>query len=167
METKRDITCCFTGHRPAKLPWGQNEEHPDCLKLKTEIKANLEGIYQCGYRHFICGMAIGCDMYFAEAVLDLKEKFPDISLEAAIPCGDQPEKWTAAQRQRYNRIIDSCDKISVLQIKYSSDCMLKRNEYMVDHSSLLLAVYNGKPGGTMKTILYADRQGLKTILIEI
>ena len=22
-------SCCFSGHRPAKLPWGENEDDPD------------------------------------------------------------------------------------------------------------------------------------------
>ena len=60
-----ETTCCFTGHRPAKLPWGTNEKDPRCLALKEELTSRLEGIYEAGYRHFICGMAEGCDMYFA------------------------------------------------------------------------------------------------------
>ena len=24
-------TCCFTGHRPEKLPWRDNERDPPCL----------------------------------------------------------------------------------------------------------------------------------------
>ena len=166
MENK-EISCCFTGHRPAKLPWGSREADPRCDELKKEIAQRLEGIYEAGYRHFICGMAIGCDMYFAEAVLYLRSLHPDITLEAAIPCGTQPDKWAKSQRERYNRLIDSCDSIKVLQIDYSPDCMQKRNRYMVDKSSLLLACYDGRPGGTMSTILYAQRQGLKTILIDI
>ena len=28
-------TCCFTGHRPDKLPWGSRESDPRCLTLKN------------------------------------------------------------------------------------------------------------------------------------
>ena len=160
-------TCCFSGHRPAKLPWGANEDDPACRRLKEELRSRLDGIYEAGYRHFICGMAIGCDMYFAEAVLKLKENYPDITLEAAIPCGSQPEKWNSEQRKRYNRLIDACTYVTVLQINYTSDCMMKRNIYMVDHASLLLACFNGCAGGTMNTILYARRNGVKDIIIDI
>ena len=90
-----------------------------------------------------------------------------MSLEAAIPCGTQPDKWKIQQRQRYNRLLDSCDRVNVLQINYTPDCMLRRNRYMVDRSSLLLACYDGRPGGTMSTILYAQRQECTVVLIDI
>ncbi len=163
----RAHSCCFTGHRPMKLPWGMNERDPRCMALKLELAARLEAIYALGYRHFLCGMAIGCDMYFAEAVLALRDVHGDVTLEAAIPFGDQPGRWDEAQRRRYNSLIDRADKVTVLQIGYTSDCMMQRNRYMVDRSSLLLACFDGRPGGTMNTILYAERSGVKTVIIEV
>lgn len=163
----RERTCCFSGHRPAKLPWRANEADALCIALKNELLCRLDGIYEAGYRHFICGMAIGCDMYFAEAVLELRKKYPDITLEAAIPCGSQPERWAPDQRRRYNRLIDACDKVTVLQIEYSADCMMRRNMYMVDRASLLLTCFNGRPGGTMNTVLYAQRNGVKSVIIDV
>ena len=139
----REHSCCFTGHRPQKLPWGMNEKNPRCTALKEELDARLTAIYELGYRHFVCGMAIGCDMYFAEAVLKLKAQHGDVVLEAAIPFGDQ------------------------LQYGYTPDCMMRRNRYMVDRASLLLACYDGRPGGTMNTILYAERSGVKVIIVDI
>ncbi len=163
----REHSCCFTGHRPQKLPWGMNENDPRCVSLKAELAARLEAIYELGYRSFLCGMAIGCDMYFAEAVLALREKHADVRLEAAIPFGDQPGRWGQAQRRRYNTLIDSADEVTVLQYGYTPDCMMRRNRYMVDRSSLLLACYDGRPGGTMNTILYAQRSGVKVIIVDV
>ena len=163
----REHSCCFTGHRPQKLPWGMNEDDPRCLALKREIAARLDAVYELGYRRFLCGMAIGCDMYFAEAVLALREKYGDGTLEAAIPFGDQPGRWSQKLRLRYNKLIDSADQVTVLQYGYTPDCMMRRNRYMVDHASLLLACYDGRPGGTMNTILYAERNEVKVVVIEI
>ena len=164
---RREITCCFTGHRLARLPWGARETDERCLALRAEIAMRLEGIYQAGYRHFLCGMALGCDSYFAEAVLALKSLYPEVTLEAAVPCRSQADRWTKKQRERYEQLLSLCDTVTVLQEDYSPDCMMRRNRYMVDHASLLLACFNGRPSGTMNTIVYAQRQGLQTILIDL
>jgi len=164
---KREISCCFTGHRPHKLPWVKRENDERCIALKEELAARLEGIYEYGCRYFYCGMALGCDTYFAEAVLELKDCHGDVQLEAAIPCRTQADKWSRADKERYERILRRCDKITVLQEEYTPDCMQRRNRYMVDNSSVMLACYDGRPGGTMSTLLYAQRQGVQTIIIEI
>ena len=94
-------TCCFTGHRPSKLPWGTREEDPRCVALKGRIAAALEEEYAAGVRHFISGMARGADLYFAEAVLALKERRPDVLLECARPCESQADRWPEEERARY------------------------------------------------------------------
>ena len=164
---EKTITCCFTGHRPGKLPWGADETDPRCLAMQEELRAHLEGIYASGYRVFYCGMAEGCDMLFAEAVLSLRARCPDVRLEAAVPCADQPLRWARAQRKRYNRLLDSCDSVHILQLHYAPGCMQRRNRYMIDRSSLLLACYNGLPGGTRSTMLCAMREGLKVLTVEV
>jgi uncharacterized phage-like protein YoqJ len=164
---ERENTCCFTGHRPVRLPWGTNEADPRCVALKEQLAACLEGIYASGYRHFICGMAIGCDTYFAEAVLALKSGHGDVTLEAAIPCDDQAARWNRKQQERYAELLKQCDERTYVSHAYSPNCMMKRNEYMIDRSSVLLACFNGQSSGTMKTILYAERSGIRTIILDL
>ena len=164
---EREITCCFTGHRPMHLPWGSNEGDARCQALLQELSARLTGIYEAGYRRFLCVMALGCDTFFAEAVLALRDERPDVRLEAAIPCEGQSDRWNAAQKARYDALLRRCDAVTVLQKSYTPDCMQRRNRYMVDRSSLLLACYNGSPGGTRNTLLYAMREQVKVITIDI
>ena len=154
----RPATCCFTGHRPTKLPWRYDEEEPRCLTLKAKLRDAVATAYQSGYRHFICGMALGCDLYFAEAVLALRRHHADITLEAAIPCPGQDHAWAPDQRERYRRILEACDYETMVQDHYGPGCMQRRNRYMVDHSSLVIAVYDGSSGGTRQTLEYAIRQ---------
>ena len=163
----REICCCFSGHRPNRLPWGSRESDERCLDLKGTLADTLEDLYGRGFRHFICGMALGCDFYFAEAVLALRELHPDVTLEAAIPCPTQADGWAAADRERYEELLARCDEQHLIQQAYSPNCMQRRNQYMVDHSALLLAAFAGLPGGTMNTILYAQRSGVKTVVIGI
>lgn len=163
----RGKTCTFTGHRENKLPWRGDEDDPRCLRLKECIYDAVESVYQSGVRHYICGMANGSDMYFGEAVLSLREEHPEVTLEAAVPCEGQSARWPAALRRRYDRLACECNYLTVLQKDYTPDCMLRRNRYMVDASAVLIAAYNGSPGGTRSTLLYAMRQGLQIIQLPM
>ena len=157
------ISCSFSGHRPEKLPWGDNERDERCLTLKASIREMVEKAYADGYRHFICGMARGCDTYFCEEVLRLRDRVQDITVEAAIPCPTQADGWPRAQQERYRRLVAACDYETLVQSSYSPGCMQRRNRYMVDHAALLLAVHNGQPGGTRRTMEYAMRRGLQIV----
>lgn len=163
---RRDRTCCFTGHRPEKLPWGANEWDERCVRVKEKLNDALAAAYEEGFRHFICGMARGCDLYFAEAVLALKERGVDVTLEAAVPFAGQSASWNAVQRDRYERIISRCDSVNILRDRYTGDCMHNRNRYMVDHSSLVIAVYDGSNGGTRRTLEYALHQKIPFVDID-
>ena len=44
--------------------------------------------------------------------------------------------------------------------------MEKRNRYMVDHADLLIAVWDGRPSGTGKTVQYAQQQGKHVLMID-
>ena len=97
----RERSCCFTGHRASKLPWGFNERDARCIELKRRIADAAEAVYGAGVRHYICGMANGCDLYFAEAVLELRERHSDVTLEAAVPYEAQAAHWEGALRSLY------------------------------------------------------------------
>ena len=164
----RQSACCFTGHRPGKLPWRYNEEDLRCVSLKARIADAVEAAYQEGFRHFLCGMAQGTDLYFCQAVLDLRQAHPDVTIEAAVPFAGQADRWPAADQARRLALLDQCDLETVVQHTYTPGCMGRRNRYMVDRSSLLLAVYDGIPrGGTMNTLAYAMRQGVQTVILPV
>ena len=163
---RRETTCAFTGHRPEKLPWREDERDPRCLDLKDRLAAAVEGAYGKGMRHFLCGMARGADFYFCEAVLDLRERYPDVTIEAVLPCETQAARWTERDRDRYFALVAACDLETMVQRKYDRNCMLRRDRYLVDHASHLIAVYDGLLGGTMYTISYAMKQGLSLKILK-
>ena len=113
---------------------------------------------------FLCGMARGCDMYFAEAVLAARETFPQIRLTAMIPCPTQPDAWPQAERARYARLLAACDAVCVLEPVYSDGCMLRRNRAMVDAAERVITVYDGgAAGGTAAAVRYAQRRGRELV----
>lgn len=164
---ERNISCCFTGHRPGGLPWGMNENDPRCKAMLESLKEQLNLAYAAGYRHFICGMALGCDTHFAHEVMELRHQHRSVSLEAAVPCPGQSAKWTGIQQLHYELLLDMCDKVSLISPAYTPECMMRRNRYMVDKSSRIIACFNGRPSGTMNTIRYAMGKGLELCLIDI
>ena len=164
---ERETTCCFTGHRPNKLPWGEDESDPRCLALKTAIMREVERAYDRGYRHFICGMAKGCDFYFCEAAQALRDARPGVTVEAAVPCESQAARWKEKDRERYERLVGLCDYETMVQRQYDTNCMLRRNRYMVDRSSLVIAAFDGSMGGTMYTVTYAMRHDAQVVIIDV
>ena len=163
----RERTCTFTGHRPEKLPWRDDEEDSRCLALKARLDEAVEEAYDRGKRHFMCGMARGADFYFCEAVLKLRERHPEVTLEAVIPCEEQAAHWRERERERYFTLVERCHCETMVQRHYDKGCMLRRNRYMVDRASLLIAVYDGMLGGTMYTLTYAMRQGIDVEILDI
>ena len=140
-------SCCFTGHRPAKLPWKYDERDPRCIEFKDRLSSVIGAVYDSGISHFIA----------------LKEQHDDVTLEAAIPYIGQADNWGYNNKRRYEHILSHCDKKTVIQEQYSPSCMMRRNRYMVDNSSVLIACYDGKSGGTWNTIRYAMERDVELI----
>lgn len=162
-----ELTCCVTGNRPQKLSFGFNEAHPDCIDLKHKLAIELEKAIQTGYIHIIIGMALGTDIWAGESLLVLKKSYPQIIIEAAIPCNNQTLKWKMADKTRYTNLLMQCDLKTVLQKSYSHNCMMRRNEYMVKKSGLVIAVWNGGSGGTQQTLEYSERLGKSIVVIPV
>lgn len=158
------MVCTFTGHRPERLPWGSEESDARCAALRTLIQCAVTQACADGFDVFLCGMARGCDMYFAEAVLAARETFPQIRLTAMIPCPTQPDAWPQAERARYARLLAACDAVCVLEPVYSDGCMLRRNRAMVDAAERVITVYDGgAAGGTAAAVRYAQRRGRELV----
>ena len=160
-------TCAFTGHRPEKLPWGYREDDERCQALKERMWKAVQELYDRGYRHFLCGMAQGCDTYFCETVLALRCLAVGVTVEAVIPHEGQAAKWSEEQRERYERLLAMCDKRTVLSPFYDRGCMQRRNRYLVDHASLLLSVYDGSGGGTGYTVGYALQHQVEVFPLSV
>lgn len=143
----------FTGHR--NIPRHKEQT------VRRQVKDAVQRFYVQGYRTFLCGMALGFDMLAAEEVLTLREILPDIRLVAVVPYRGQSERWAPYERQRYERLLAKADEVRVLSERYFDGCLLRRNDYMINHSDRIIAYFDGKPkGGTFYTVRNASVRGL-------
>lgn len=142
---------CGTGHRPNKLGGYGNEAR---IKL-----VNIAGRWLRDNRpdKVISGMALGWDMALAFAAL-MEE--PEIPLLAAVPFEGQECMWPQQSRQDYHDVIrDATEVVHVCDPGYAPWKMQRRNEWMVDNSDLVLALWDGSSGGTGNCIAYAEKVG--------
>ena len=159
--------CAFTGHRPGHFSFGYQEDHPDCVRLKTAIGQAVSSLVGRGVTTFISGMAQGVDLWAAQAVLRQREKQEDLWLIAVQPFLGQADRWPESLRQAYDDILFSSDERLCLHPAYTPSCMMERNRWMVDHAEVLLAVYDGSAsGGTAATVRYAQSRKREIWLLD-
>ena len=66
-------------------------------------------------------------------------------------------KFSVEEREKYYKMIKNCTETIILSEKYTKYCMQKRNRYMVDNSSLVIAYLKRNFGGTYFTVNYAKK----------
>ena len=150
--------CCFTGHRPERLRMSESEA---VFSLKEEIRTAIAD----GFQTFISGVARGVDLWTAEVVLSLRDEGATVRLICASPYRGVESRWSREWQERYRRVMKQADLVRFICPGYSRDCFQRRNQWMVDRSARVIAVYNGQPSGTRNTIEYARRCNVPVILL--
>lgn len=137
----------FTGHRPDKLgDW--DPLHPTVARVR---KALRDGLVRNWPVYAISGMALGVDQWAAETCLEL-----GIPFHAALPCDNMETPWPLPSQERFRKLLEKAKEIHVVSPgPYKPWKMQRRNEWMVDHCTKLLAVFDGSPGGTYNCLAYA------------
>lgn len=158
-ENQRNSVCCFTGHRPEKLTI---PEETLSLMLEQEIRNAIARKFTT----FLTGMAKGTDIIAAEILLRLREQDTRLKLICALPYPNFGRRWGGNWMVRSQRILAEADEIRCICTSFSYAAYQKRNEWMVDHSSLVIAVFNGEKGGTKNTLDYVRGENVPCILID-
>ena len=141
-------TCCATGHRdiPAE----------ETAYVKETLRQEIKKAVNDGFTVFLSGFADGVDQYFAEIVLELQNKNPELKLIAVLPY--RKRKDSLCQKEHTNALLNACAEIMVIQEENRPSVYAKRNRYMVEHADRVIAVYDGREkGGTVKTIRFAHQ----------
>lgn len=141
---------CGTGHRPNKLG-GYSED-------ATSVLVTVARNYLSGKNRpdkVITGMAQGWDQALGWAAYDLGTPFI-----AAVPFAGQEKAWPSVSQGYYNDLLALAENVVyVCEDGYAPWKMQKRNEWMVDNSDGVLALWDGSDGGTHNCIKYAMKVG--------
>ena len=156
---KRTHRVCFTGHRPEKLTRFER-------LIKRDLEKQIRQAIADGLNVFISGMARGVDIWAAEIVLKLRDAGQPIKLMCACPYDGFEQGWSKEWQERYSTILAAADYVKYVCPGYSRSCFQIRNEWMVNHSARVIAVFNNQPSGTMNTIEYAIRQNVPVEFIK-
>ena len=156
---KRSHRVCFTGHRPEKLTRFE-------WLIKRDLEKQIRQAVADGMNVFISGMARGVDIWAAEIVLKLRDAGQPVKLMCACPYDGFEQSWSKEWQERYSAILAAADYVKYVCPAYSRSCFQIRNEWMVNHSARVIAVFNNQPSGTMNTIEYAIRQNVPVEFIK-
>ena len=181
------ITYCFTGHRPDKLGgynWNNIKNQKIIFELKKLIINQLKISNEKDFT-FICGGALGIDQMAFEIVYDLKTKILkstkiniNIYIVLAMPFEKQSDNWFNKDKDRLNSQKERADKFVLVDTidgykfqkaaigEYAREKMQLRNQYMVDNSDIVIAVWNGSNGGTANCVNYAHKLNKQIIIIN-
>ena len=170
-------TVCFTGPRPSKL-FGY-QDCPNYQKISQALATLLKQLEQADYDEFISGGAQGFDQL---AFFTVDTYLLYVKNHVFIPYQEQPDRWVENGffgKQSYRTMLTKASSVTDISdgktgmpyyecVKY----LMKRNEDMVDHSSITVALwwhdkdYITEKGGTAACIRYSLKQGHKVILLD-
>jgi len=171
--SKRYVKACFTGHRPEKFG-GYAKGNPTQKAVKDELAKIIWDLTQENdITKFYSGMAIGVDTWAAEEVRlcasilnpERRHDIPMARLVAVIPFVGQQNRWPVESQLKWAELIHEADDLYFVDKEgYAPWKLLNRNKWMVDHSDIVIAVWDGsEKGGTAHCVRYAKKQKKKVI----
>ena len=164
----------ITGHRPDKL-FGYDMRRPEYENMRKSFQ---KLILELHVERIVCGGALGADLLFLEAAVQLNQmlksamasdenltgpvRLTEIVIAAPFPGYDS--RWKKADREKLAELQKHCETIYISDF-YTPYAYQKRNEYIVDVSDIILAVWDGSPSGTKNCVEYAQKRR-KPIIIS-
>ncbi len=149
------MVCCFTGHRFINTITANY--------LAAKLDSIISSYAAAGFVEFRCGGALGFDTVAAFSVLRVRAQNPAVRLHLCLPCRDQADRWRAADRERYQYLLQNCDSVEYISDFYTSDCMHRRNRALVDGADACIAFCGKTTGGSAYTVAYAASRGVSTL----
>lgn len=145
----------LTGHRPQRLGLLNDERSKDWNHLKDWLYGVLTIAACVEPIDIYSGMASGSDILLALTAIQMKKKGINMRLHCVLPC-----KNYNATNEYYNEIKTSADEWIELSDEFYKGCDNVRDQYLVNHCDILLAIWDKKKsGGVWSTMRKAQKVG--------
>ncbi len=132
-------TCCIISD------YLQNQYLDNHYYIELKLKLKERFIYmieQLHVNYFMSGMNIGAEQCAVAVLLELKKEYPHIFIECVLPYETLSSSWTELQRNRYFSIMEKVDKETLLQYRYTNNCIIKRDKYMLRKSKFIIKIFD-------------------------
>ena len=179
IETDKEKTICFTGHRENSVIPYKGEQIYYGITLRTVqlmLFRYIDMAVESGYKTFISGLAAGTDLWAAKYILGKKHSDSSIRLIGVMPYLRHAERFS----DRYKELLADAERGADMLLTTNTDPLVVygksrggektfpdlyrvRNYFMVDNASAVISYFNegSDKAGTSQTLNYAVRQGLK------
>ena len=148
----------FSGHRSQKIG-GFVLPNPTYISICKQTAAILQELKP---EKCISGGALGYDQYSAFVCLKL-----GIPYDLAIPFEGFEKRWTEQSKRAFQALRNKAAKTVIIEKEFSIAAYQRRNEFLVDNCDLLVACWNGTPGGTANCVRYAESIGKPIRFLEL
>ena len=101
-----------------------------------------------------------------EILLDLKKEYKHIKIIVLLPSWSVDLGLSPIQQERCKKIIDQCDKTIVMRGQYAPPNINIRKLWMIEHSSICIACWQGGQCYTKQTIDLAKEKGCKIRILR-
>lgn len=114
----------------------------------------------------LTSLAVGADQLFAEVLLEKRVPF-----DAVIPCARYEEAFEAPSLVSFENLLSKASSRVVLPYPFpSEEAFWNAGKYIVDHSDLVVAVWDGEAarglGGTADVVQYALTVGREVVHVN-
>ena len=139
------MTVTFCGHSTI---YGE-----DLDIVKQRLYEEIKQAILCGAEEFLFGGYGEFDLLCARAVKEIKKKYPNIKSVLVVPYIDEG----------YNKELYDCSEYPPIENVPKRFAIIKRNEYMVEISDVVIAYVKYSTGGAYRTYSSAVRKGKNVI----
>lgn len=154
---------CFSGPRPTNLPDGGDKKSTAIVEIGRRLKQAVRAVILDGKTVFLNGAMSGFDIIAGETILSLKQDYPELICGTIAPFRTNyfnNNNWTPEWKRRALYLYQNSDIKLTLSETYHKRVYYERNQYMVDHSSVLICYYKSAGRGTKYTLDYATKKQL-------